>query len=111
MNEYKERKEGVSSYCAGGFHFAPNKAEVGSVETASGVFKVNVLSDGSYEGVEVPKRVRHYAKLLRKVSHGRLSYTHDNSYLLTIRISVDENLDVPEVIMREAHEAAMALIS
>ena len=111
MNEYKERREGVAHYGTGKFHFAPNEATVGSIEAASGIYKLNLLSDGSCEGTEVPKRVRHYAKLLRKVSHGRLSYTHDNNYLLTIRISVDENLDVPEVIMREAHEAAMALIS
>lgn len=110
MNNYKERKEGVTHYGEGKFHFAPNDAEVGCVEAMSGVFNVNVLSDGSYEATEVPKRVRHYAKLLRKISHGRLSYTHDESYLLTIKISVDENLDVPEVIMREAHEAAMALL-
>lgn len=109
MNEFMERREGVAHFGTGKFHFAPNETAVGSIEAVSGVYKLNLLSDGSCEAVEVPKRVRHYAKLLRKVSHGRLSYTHDNTYLLTIRISVDENLDVPEVIMREAHEAAMAL--
>lgn len=110
MNNYKERKEGVAHYGEGVFHFAPNDAAVGSVEAVSGVFKLNLLSDGSCEGVAVPKRIRHRPKMLRKTSHGRLSYTHDNTYLLTIRIAVDENLDVPEVLMRESHEAAMALL-
>lgn len=110
MKNYKDRKVGVAHYGENRIIFTPDEAAAGSIDSVAGVFKLSLLSDGSFEGVAVPKRVRHRPKLLRKVSHGRLSYTYDNTYLLTIKIAVDENLDVPEVIMREAHEAAMSLL-
>ena len=86
------------------FQFCPDRAETGQVPRfrMSGV--AQQLSDGTFafEGVH---RRRSQTTLLRKLAHGRLSATQDGSYLLTIRISKEEGLDVKDVLLREVYEA------
>lgn len=86
------------------FQFCPDNAETGQVPRfrMSGV--AQQLSDGTFafEGVH---RRRSQTTLLRKLAHGRLSATQDGSYLLTIRISREEGLDVKDVLLREVYEA------
>lgn len=111
MNEYKDRKVGVAHYGEDRLIFTPDEAAVGSIQSASGVYKVNLLSDGSWEGRAVPPRVRHRPKLVCKLAHGRISHTNDGAYLMTIKIFEEENIDIHDAIVKEAAEAAGSIIN
>lgn len=92
------------------FLFAPN--EHGGGEKVQGFRSQGVaqqLSDGTFDFVVKP-RVRSQAELIRKLAHGRLSKTKDGAIQLTLKVFCDEGINIGSTLVKEAEEAADALI-
>lgn len=92
------------------FLFAPN--EHGGGEKVQGFRSQGVaqqLSDGTFDFVVKP-RVRSQSELIRKLAHGRLSKTKDGAIQLTLKVFCDEEINIGSALVKEAEEAADALI-
>ena len=92
------------------FLFAPN--EHGGGEKVLGFRSQGVaqqLSDGTFDFVVKP-RVRSQSVLIRKLAHGRLSKTKDGAIQLTLKVFCDEGINIGNALVKEAEEAADALI-
>ena len=92
------------------FLFAPN--EHGGREKVLGFRSQGVaqqLSDGTFDFVVKP-RVRSQSVLIRKLAHGRLSKTKDGAIQLTLKVFCDEGINIGSTLVKEAEEAADALI-
>ena len=92
------------------FLFAPN--EHGGGEKVQGFRSQGVaqqLSDGTFDFVVKP-RVRSQSELIRKLAHGRLSKTKDGAIQLTLKVFCDEGINIGNALVKEAEEAADALI-
>ena len=92
------------------FLFAPN--EHGGGEKVQGFRSQGVaqqLSDGTFDFVVKP-RVRSQSVLIRKLAHGRLSKTKDGAIQLTLKVFCDEGLNIGSTLVKEAEEAADALV-
>ncbi len=92
------------------FLFAPN--EHGGGEKVQGFRSQGVaqqLSDGTFDFVVKP-RVRSQSKLIRKLAHGRVSKTKDGAIQLTLKVFCDEGINIGSTLVKEAEEAADALI-
>lgn len=92
------------------FLFAPN--EHGGGEKVLGFRSHGVaqqLSDGTFDFVSKP-RVRSQSELIRKLAHGRLSKTKDGAIQLTLKVFCDEGINIGSALMKEAEEAADALV-
>ena len=92
------------------FLFAPN--EHGGGEKVQGFRSQGVaqqLSDGTFDFVVKP-RVRSQSVLIRKLAHGRLSKTKDGAIQLTLKVFCDEGINIGNALVKEAAEAADALI-
>lgn len=92
------------------FLFAPN--EHGGREKVQGFRSQGVaqqLSDGTFDFVVKP-RVRSQSQLIRKLAHGRLSKTKDGAIQLTLKVFCDEGINIGSTLVKEAEEAADALI-
>ena len=92
------------------FLFAPN--EHGGGEKVQGFRSQGVaqqLSDGTFDFVVKP-RVRSQAVLIRKLAHGRLSKTKDGAIQLTLKVFCDEGINIGSTLVKEAEEAADALV-
>ncbi len=92
------------------FLFAPN--EHGGGEKVLGFRSQGVaqqLSDGTFDFVVKP-RVRSQSKLIRKLAHGRVSKTKDGAIQLTLKVFCDEGINIGSTLVKEAEEAADALI-
>ena len=92
------------------FLFAPN--EHGGGEKVQGFRSQGVaqqLSDGTFDFVVKP-RVRSQAELIRKLAHGRVSKTKDGAIQLTLKVFCDEGINIGSTLVKEAEEAADALI-
>ncbi len=92
------------------FLFAPN--EHGGGEKVQGFCSQGVaqqLSDGTFDFVVKP-RVRSQSVLIRKLAHGRLSKTKDGAIQLTLKVFCDEGINIGSTLVKEAEEAADALI-
>lgn len=92
------------------FLFAPN--EHGGGEKVLGFRSQGVaqqLSDGTFDFVVKP-RVRSQSVLIRKLAHGRLSKTKDGAIQLTLKVFCDEEINIGSTLVKEAEEAADALI-
>ena len=92
------------------FLFAPN--EHGGGEKVQGFRSQGVaqqLSDGTFDLVVKP-RVRSQSVLIRKLAHGRLSKTKDGAIQLTLKVFCDEGINIGNALVKEAEEAADALI-
>ena len=92
------------------FLFAPN--EHGGGEKVLGFRSQGVaqqLSDGTFDFVVKP-RVRSQSELIRKLAHGRLSKTKDGAIQLTLKVFCDEGINIGSTLVKEAEEAADALI-
>ena len=93
------------------FLFAPN--EHGGGEKVQGFRSQGVaqqLSDGTFDFVVKP-RVRSQSVLIRKLAHGRLSKTKDGAIQLTLKVFCDEGINIGKALVKEAEEAADALIA
>ena len=92
------------------FLFAPN--EHGGGEKVQGFRSQGVaqqLTDGTFDFVVKP-RVRSQSVLIRKLAHGRLSKTKDGAIQLTLKVFCDEGINIGNALVKEAEEAADALI-
>ncbi len=92
------------------FLFAPN--EHGGGEKVQGFRSQGVaqqLSDGTFDFVSKP-RVRSQSELIRKLAHGRLSKTKDGAIQLTLKVFCDEGINIGNALVKEAEEAADALV-
>ena len=92
------------------FLFAPN--EHGGGEKVQGFRSQGVaqqLSDGTFDFVVKP-RIRSQSELIRKLAHGRLSKTKDGAIQLTLKVFCDEGINIGSTLMKEAEEAADALV-
>ena len=92
------------------FLFAPN--EHGGGEKVLGFRSQGVaqqLSDGTFDFVVKP-RVRSQSVLIRKLAHGRVSKTKDGAIQLTLKVFCDEGINIGSTLVKEAEEAADALI-
>ena len=92
------------------FLFAPN--EHGGGEKVQGFRSQGVaqqLSDGTFDFVVKP-RVRSQSELIRKLAHGRVSKTKDGAIQLTLKVFCDEGINIGSTLMKEAEEAADALV-
>lgn len=92
------------------FLFAPN--EHGAGEKVQGFRSQGVaqqLSDGTFDFVVKP-RVRSQSELIRKLAHGRLSKTKDGAIQLTLKVFCDEGINIGSTLVKEAEEAADALV-
>ena len=92
------------------FLFAPN--EHGGGEKVQGFRSQGVaqqLTDGTFDFVSKP-RVRSQSELIRKLAHGRLSKTKDGAIQLTLKVFCDEGINIGSALVKEAEEAADALV-
>lgn len=92
------------------FLFAPN--EHGGGEKVQGFRSQGVaqqLSDGTFDFVVKP-RIRSQSELIRKLAHGRVSKTKDGAIQLTLKVFCDEGINIGSTLVKEAEEAAAALI-
>ena len=92
------------------FLFAPN--EHGGGEKVQGFRSQGVaqqLSDGTFDFVSKPQ-VRSQSELIRKLAHGRLSKTKDGAIQLTLKVFCDEGINIGSALVKEAEEAADALV-
>ena len=53
---------------------------------------------------------RSQSELIRKLAHGRLSKTKDGAIQLTLKVFCDEGINIGSTLVKEAEEAADALI-
>ena len=92
------------------FLFAPNEHVAG--EKVQGFRSQGVaqqLSDGTFDFVVKPQ-IRPQSELIRKLAHGRLSKTKDGAIQLTLKVFCDEGINIGSALMKEAEEAADALV-
>ena len=92
------------------FLFAPN--EHGGGEKVLGFRSQGVaqqLTDGTFDFVVKP-RIRSQSELIRKLAHGRLSKTKDGAIQLTLKVFCDEGINIGSTLVKEAEEAADALV-
>ena len=92
------------------FLFAPN--EHGGGEKVQGFRSQGVaqqLSDGTFDFVVKP-RIRSQSELIRKLAHGRVSKTKDGAIQLTLKVFCDEGINIGSTLVKEAEEAADALV-
>ena len=92
------------------FLFAPS--EHGGGEKVLGFRSQGVaqqLSDGTFDFVVKP-RIRSQSELIRKLAHGRLSKTKDGAIQLTLKVFCDEGINIGSTLVKEAEEAADALV-
>lgn len=92
------------------FLFAPN--EHGGGEKVQGFRSQGVaqqLTDGTFDFVSKP-RIRSQSVLIRKLAHGRLSKTKDGAIQLTLKVFCDEEINIGSTLVKEAEEAADALV-
>lgn len=92
------------------FLFAPN--EHGAGEKVPGFRSQGVaqqLTDGTFDFVVKP-RVRSQSELIRKLAHGRVSKTKDGAIQLTLKVFCDEGINIGSTLVKEAEEAADAVV-
>ena len=92
------------------FLFAPN--EHGAGEKVQGFRSQGVaqqLSDGTFDFVVKP-RIRSQSELIRKLAHGRVSKTKDGAIQLTLKVFCDEGSNIGSTLVKEAEEAAEAVV-
>ena len=92
------------------FLFAPS--EHGGGEKVQGFRSQGVaqqLSDGTFDFVVKPQ-IRPQSELIRKLAHGRLSKTKDGAIPLTLKVFCDEGINIGSALVKEAEEAAEAVV-
>ena len=92
------------------FLFAPNEPGArGKVPGFRSQGVAQQLSDGTFDFVVKPQ-IRPQSELIRKLAHGRLSKTKDGAIQLTLKVFCDEGINIGSALMKEAEEAADALV-
>ena len=102
---------GVAFYDEGKcFMFSPeNEGVRNKVEGFRSPGIAQQLTDGTFDFMAKP-RIRSQAELIRKLAHGRLSKTKDGAIQLTLKVFCDEGINIGSTLVKEAEEAADALV-
>ena len=90
------------------FFFTPNANQTGAVGNWRKRGTAQQMSDGTFEFV-IKKDYRANATLIKKLAHGRVSETRDGAILLTVKVFLNENVNIPQTIHEEAALACEAL--
>jgi len=90
------------------FFFTPDQSNPHTVESWLHRGTAQLMSDGCFEFVAKPM-LRSESTLIKKLPHGRLSRTKDGFIQLTLKIRLDEQVDMAEVFREEAELAAVAI--
>ena len=92
------------------FMFAPDYCVPNVVQRVRRMCGVaQQMTDGTFEFMSQPK-LRAQSKLIKKLTHGRISLTKDKAIQLTLKVMANENINIAETIAAEAAEGANALI-
>ena len=92
------------------FMFAPDYCVPNMVQRVRRMCGVaQQMTDGTFEFMSQPK-LRAQSKLIKKLTHGRVSLTKDKAIQLTLKVMRNENINIAETIAAEAAEGANALI-
>ena len=92
------------------FMFAPDYCVPNMVQRIRRMCGVaQQMTDGTFEFMSQPK-LRAQSKLIKKLTHGRISLTKDKAIQLTLKVMANENINIAETIAAEAAEGANALI-
>ena len=66
------------------------------------------MTDGTFDFVAQP-RTKSQSTLIKKLAHGRVSFTKDNAIQLTLKVMRNENINIAETIVADAVYAAYAI--
>lgn len=92
------------------FMFAPDYCVPNVVQRVRRMCGVaQQMTDGTFEFMSQPK-LRAQSKLIKKLTHGRVSLTKNKAIQLTLKVMRNENINIAETIAAEAAEGANALI-
>lgn len=92
------------------FMFSPDEPVPDAVQRIRRMCGVaQQMTDGTFEFMSQPK-LRTQSKLIKKLTHGRISLTKDKAIQLTLKVMANENINIAETIAVEAAEGANALI-
>lgn len=102
---------GVAFYDEGKcFMFSPeNEGVRNKVEGFRSPGIAQQLTDGTFDFMAKP-RIRSQAELIRKLAHGRVSKTKDGAIQLTLKVFCDEGINIANTLVKEAEEAADAVV-
>ena len=102
---------GVAFYDEGKcFMFSPeNEGVRNKVEGFRSQGIAQQLTDGTFDFMAKP-RIRSQSELIRKLAHGRVSKTKDNAVQLTLKVYSDEGVNIGKALVKEAREAANAVV-
>ena len=102
---------GVAFYDEGKcFMFSPeNEGVRNKVEGFRSQGIAQQLTDGTFDFVAKP-RIRSQSELIRKLAHGRVSKTKDGAIQLTLKVFCDEGINIGNTLVKEAEEAADAVV-
>ena len=67
------------------------------------------MTDGTFDFVAQPRQ-KTQSKLIRKLTHGRVSKTKDGAIQLTLKITANENINIAQAIAVESAEATDAIV-
>lgn len=93
------------------FLFSPHEPVPGAVPRMRRMAGVaQQMTDGTFDFAAKP-RLRSVAQLIRKLAHGRVSRTKDGAVQVWIKVSPEENVNIGQVVVSEANEAAEAIVN
>ena len=72
--------------------------------------KCFLFAPNEHGGGEKVPGFRSQSELIRKLAHGRLSKTKDGAIQLTLKVFCDEGINIGSTLVKEAEEAADALV-
>ena len=110
MNCQHTQKSGMAYYDdTHYFLFAPDNPVVGSMPRFHRLGVAQQLNDGSFEFVPKPQ-LKAQSLLIKKLAHGRVSKTKDGAIQLTLKVFCDEGINIGSALVKEAEEAAEAVV-
>ena len=91
------------------FLFSPDSVNQGVVEAFRRHGVAQQMQDGTFDFVAVSKP-KSQSELIKKLAHGRLSKTKDGAIQLTLKVFCDEGINIGSTLVKEAEEAADAVV-
>ena len=89
------------------FRFEPEDSDFGVVKPFKGNGSIQLLSDGTLDVVRTIRK-RSLSTLIKKLPHGRLSKTMDGAIQLTIKVFLNEEVRISNVLLAETAQALSA---
>ena len=89
------------------FRFEPEDSDFGVVKPFKGNGSIQMLSDGTLDVVRTIRK-RSLSTLIKKLPHGRLSKTMDGAIQLTIKVFLNENAKISNILLLETAQASSA---